>query len=371
MSLRLVDGPDTCSGRLEVFHNGSWATVCDDGWDMSDAAVVCRQLGCGRALWAKYDAFFGQGTGAVLLDEVACSGDESSLEQCSHQGLGMHDCYHKEDAGVICEVPLEPTTSETTAVSPTPEPEDITTSPAEDTTSETAAPTEPTTPETPVTNSSTPSVSTAPETADTTPSPAEDTTSETAAPTEPTTPETPVTNSSTPSVSTTPDIADTTPSPAEDTTSETTAPTESTTAETPVTNSSTPSVSPAPKAADATMPYQKPAQEPINPVNLAYLPKYMRLMLLRYLIGQCGLRRPGMPSIKLQGCVRDPTCGNYYSPGQRILQFKFRGPIYSRSCLRCRVLGCNRYNHPFQRYWVYKTRGKRSTSDPVIIIISQ
>lgn len=69
-------------------------------------------------------------------------------------------------------------------------------------------------------------------------------------------------------------------------------------------------------------------------------------------------------------CVRDPTCGNYYSPGQRILQFKFRGPIYSRACLRCRVLGCNRSNHPFQRYWVYKTRGKRSTSDPVIIIIS-
>lgn len=103
MSLRLVDGPDMCSGRLEVFHNGSWATVCDDGWDMSDAAVVCRQLGCGQALWAKYDAFFGQGTGAVLLDEVACSGDESSLEQCSHQGLGTHDCYHKEDAGVICE----------------------------------------------------------------------------------------------------------------------------------------------------------------------------------------------------------------------------------------------------------------------------
>ncbi|OPJ84108.1 deleted in malignant brain tumors 1 protein [Patagioenas fasciata monilis] len=114
MSLRLVDGPDTCSGRLEVFHNGSWATVCDDSWDMSDAAVVCRQLGCGQALLAKHDAYFGQGTGVVLLDEVACSGDETSLEQCAHQGLGVHDCYHKEDAGVICEAPAEDTTSETT-----------------------------------------------------------------------------------------------------------------------------------------------------------------------------------------------------------------------------------------------------------------
>ncbi|XP_074764143.1 scavenger receptor cysteine-rich domain-containing protein DMBT1-like [Athene noctua] len=103
MSLRLVNGGDMCSGRLEVFHNRSWATVCNDGWNMQDATVVCRQLGCGPAVSASIDAFFGEGTGDVLLDNVACTGDESSLEQCSHRGLGTHDCYHKEDAGVICE----------------------------------------------------------------------------------------------------------------------------------------------------------------------------------------------------------------------------------------------------------------------------
>ncbi|KFQ76534.1 Deleted in malignant brain tumors 1 protein, partial [Phaethon lepturus] len=59
-------------------------------------------------------------------------------------------------------------------------------------------------------------------------------------------------------------------------------------------------------------------------------------------------------------CVRDPTCGNYYSPGNRIVLFKFRGPIYPRVCLQCKILACNRYNYSFQRYQGYMTRGKRS-----------
>ena len=99
-TLRLVDGPDELSGRVEIFVNGTWSTVCDDSWDMNDAQVVCRQLGHGTAKQA--DAHFGQGTGPIAFDGFECTGDEQYLENCSHAGLFNHDCVHQEDAGVVC-----------------------------------------------------------------------------------------------------------------------------------------------------------------------------------------------------------------------------------------------------------------------------
>ena len=90
------------AGRVELQYNGTWGTICGDSWDLPDADVVCRQLGYDGALRAVRDTAFGQGTGPIWLDDVQCVGNETSISHCSHLGLGVHNCRHYENAGVVC-----------------------------------------------------------------------------------------------------------------------------------------------------------------------------------------------------------------------------------------------------------------------------
>ncbi len=90
-----------------MFHNGEWGTICDDSWDALDAAVVCSSLGFVGRSEAYSDAYFGEGTGTILLDDVNCGDHDATLLQCPKSDWGSHNCGHYEDAGVICGITNE------------------------------------------------------------------------------------------------------------------------------------------------------------------------------------------------------------------------------------------------------------------------
>ena len=133
--LRLAGGSRFFEGRVEICANAEWGTVCDDEWDRNDARVVCNQLNypsecksltvavlavlqtqhthnvreivleLSQCICTCIDAYterFGGGTGPILLDNVNCTGSESRLIQCPHNGVREHNCFHFEDAGVQC-----------------------------------------------------------------------------------------------------------------------------------------------------------------------------------------------------------------------------------------------------------------------------
>ncbi|XP_041811978.1 T-cell differentiation antigen CD6-like isoform X2 [Chelmon rostratus] len=101
-AVRLAGGADRCAGRVELWRNGRWGTVCDDQWDLRDADVVCAQLGCGYALSVTgQGGSFPPGRGPIHLDDLNCTGKEENLWACP-AAQDEPDCGHKEDAGVVC-----------------------------------------------------------------------------------------------------------------------------------------------------------------------------------------------------------------------------------------------------------------------------
>ena len=100
--VQLVGSEVPGEGTVEILYEDSWGTVCDDLWDDVAASVVCRMLGYEEGGMAFGNAVFGEGQGFILLDSVLCTGNETELADCRHDGWYRSDCTHEEDAGVRC-----------------------------------------------------------------------------------------------------------------------------------------------------------------------------------------------------------------------------------------------------------------------------
>jgi deleted-in-malignant-brain-tumors protein 1 len=99
--VRLAGSNNHHEGRVEVYKDGSWGTVCDWNWDIAESEVVCRMLGFNGAVWARGEAYYGEGTGTIHYDGLLCNGNEKRLLHCHKSPIGT--CTHAQDAGVRCQ----------------------------------------------------------------------------------------------------------------------------------------------------------------------------------------------------------------------------------------------------------------------------
>ena len=101
--VRLVDGSNPLEGRVEICLNRAWGTICNNSFGTSDATVVCRQL---RYHFSRSQVIptsnFSQASDPIFPDELACTGNENTVEDCGGSAPGLYTCIHAEDTAIRC-----------------------------------------------------------------------------------------------------------------------------------------------------------------------------------------------------------------------------------------------------------------------------
>ncbi|XP_053388860.1 scavenger receptor cysteine-rich domain superfamily protein-like, partial [Mercenaria mercenaria] len=108
-TIRLVNGSDERSGRIEILTDGQWWTICSDSFDINAANVTCRMAGF--RFWnatVLSDSVFGLGSTYALIDNITCKGDEEDLASCKSSPWMKTTCRSNQVATVYCRVQKTP-----------------------------------------------------------------------------------------------------------------------------------------------------------------------------------------------------------------------------------------------------------------------
>ena len=110
VSVRLSDGMSPNQGRVEVFVENKWQSLCDFPWKIKEATVVCRMLGFSFASAAAPASAFGIGNVPMWLHEFDCDGSERQLLECPmdtrySSAVLSYFCDSDSQAGVVCGTP--------------------------------------------------------------------------------------------------------------------------------------------------------------------------------------------------------------------------------------------------------------------------
>ena len=95
-------------GRVEIYYNSTWGTICWDGWTSYETRPVCNEIGFGYASDGRRAPRDKIVTGLpILLGFVYCNGEER-LSECRHGGYYQISptCSHADDVWVECSRPM-------------------------------------------------------------------------------------------------------------------------------------------------------------------------------------------------------------------------------------------------------------------------
>ncbi|NWW51782.1 C163A protein, partial [Pedionomus torquatus] len=102
VALRLENSTN-CSGRLQVFYNGTWGYICSNSMTPETVSLACKELGCGESVSLEPQWTFGRLSGPAWLDRVECGESNSSFWQCPSSPWDPQSCYDlREETHITC-----------------------------------------------------------------------------------------------------------------------------------------------------------------------------------------------------------------------------------------------------------------------------